>query len=172
MKELDKTIFEKRFEYHIELTRQRWQYFAVNLVLQGTLLNFWKDFKDQEILIRFICSFGIISTLAFVVLIGRARRRIRINAEKVNEQAKQNILETGKKKSPGFSGVTIWLILTTLVLVIPWFCILWELKEYYFFIFLLIPLLYIIGSTEFLHDWTIIDWIWPSSTKAVNKKHK
>lgn len=125
--------FCQRFEYHRNLADRRWQYFAAFVALDGLLLSSWKDISPMPVALRLAVLGGsLLLSCAFLSLVDRARRRIRINAAKLNALAGEEMLDVGGRW-PSPTGISFWLLAATIGLSVPWFLLLFEQSALAFF---------------------------------------
>ena len=126
----DDVVFTQLFEYYRMLMLRRWQYFTTVTVVDGLLLNVWKDLElnasPQSHLILFALGIGAIFMIMLSLqLVSRIRRRIYATALEVNKRIGFKALEAAPPQTVAWSGVTIWIYFSYLFLVAPWFIILW-----------------------------------------------
>ena len=128
----EEALFSELFGYYRELQSRRWQYYATLLVVDGLLLNAWKDLIDEShsrhVLLSLCCG-AIFIFIASFRLLSRVRRRINSVSIRLNELAGETILDTGNVGWLSVKGNTIWLYLSVFALSIPWFIALWRLSR-------------------------------------------
>ena len=127
MSELSKeTLFTQCFAYHHNLVTRRWQYLVVYLALNGFMWSAIRDIKDDPILYNALAVTALLTTMIFLRLVSRMRRRLRSIGWIIKQLSPISILDVGELGGFGKKGITFWLYMAMLALSIPWFFVIYE----------------------------------------------
>ena len=110
-KEFQVEILKQRLENHRGYVSRQWQYFGTFILLNGLLVNAFKELgtSNQSPLLG-LCVASILTSAVFFHLIDWTHMRIYRNAKRIAEIAGEPIVEMPNF----FGGITPWLLLSVL----------------------------------------------------------
>jgi hypothetical protein len=123
LNELQMEMLKERLENHRGYVSRQWQYFATFILLNGLLVNAFKELgaSNQSLLLG-LCIASILTSAVFFHLINWTYMRIYRNAGKIAEIAGEPIVEM-----PNFwEGITPWLLLSIIAFSGGWIAWLYQ----------------------------------------------
>jgi hypothetical protein len=123
LNELQVVILKERLENHRGYVSRQWQYFATFILLNGLLVNAFKELgNSNQSLLLGLCIASILTSAVFFHLINWTYMRIYRNARKITETAGESIVEM-----PNFwEGITPWLLLSIIAFSGGWIAWLYQ----------------------------------------------
>lgn len=110
-------ILKQRLENHREYISRQWQYYAAFILLNGLLINAVKDLsKTDTLMVRALGIAFVITSAVFFHLISWTKFRIHRNAARINELAKQDLIEVPK----AHESITLWLLVSIISFTLCW----------------------------------------------------
>lgn len=116
-KAFDLEILKQRLENHREYISRQWQYYAAFILLNGLLINGVRDLsKTDTLTVRALGIAFVMTSAVFFHLISWTKMRIHRNASRINELAKENIIEVPKARE----SITLWLLVSIVAFTLCW----------------------------------------------------
>ncbi len=116
-------VLREMFSHYRDQTMRRWQYFTTILILQGIAASNWKNIDDDKVLA--VVGAGIaVTTISLLMLISRIRYTIQHTARWINAVSRAKLLYTGPQGRFSLSGVTLWVYLPMVFVLLFWIVIL------------------------------------------------
>ncbi len=129
--DLELEILKQRLENHRDYVSRQWQYFATFILLNGLLVNAFKELgPNNQNLLTGLCIASILTSAVFFHLINWTYARISRNAEKIAEVAGEPIVEMPRF----FEGITPWLQFSILTFSTGWIMWLYQVNFVMFII--------------------------------------
>lgn len=116
-------ILREMFSHYRDQTMRRWQYFSTILILQGIAASNWKAI-DHDLILAGVGAGIAITTICLLMLISRIRYTIQYTAKWINALARAELLHTGPAGRCSLLGVTLWVYLPMIFVLLFWIAIL------------------------------------------------